>query len=189
MMIRHLTEQDYIDAAKKLDVELAVIKAVAEVESSGDGFREDGLPKILFEGHYFSRFTGGKYDKDYPTISHPRQTYKYYHLNQYDRLNIAKALDVDSALKSASWGKFQIMGSNHKEAGHDSVGSFVYHMQLSEGEQLKAFITLIKSWNLAGALKRKDWETFARRYNGAGYWKQGYHLKLEKAYNKHKRNQ
>jgi len=185
--MKELTEQDYLSASQDLDVELAVIKAVAEVESSGKGFLENGLPKILFEGHWFSKLTDGEYDKTHPTISHRNQTYKYYHLDQYDRLNLAKALDVDSALKSASWGKFQILGINYKDAGFDSVGSFVYTMQLSEGEQLRAFVNLIKSWGLSTALRNKDWKKFARRYNGAGYWRNEYDKKLEKAYQKHKR--
>jgi len=185
--MKELNEQNYIDASQILDVELAVIKAVAEVESSGKGFLDNGLPKILFEGHWFSKLTDGEYDKSHPTISHRYQTYKYYHLDQYDRLNLAKALDVDSALKSASWGKFQILGINYKDAGFDSVGSFVYSMQLSEGEQLKAFINIIKSWGLASALKNRNWKKFARRYNGTGYWKHEYDKKLERAYNKYKK--
>ncbi len=49
-----LSESDLNTVAKDLGVELAVVKAVYEVESSGRGFSGD-KPKILFEGHIFWR--------------------------------------------------------------------------------------------------------------------------------------
>ncbi|WP_262919099.1 N-acetylmuramidase family protein [Niabella hibiscisoli] len=48
-----LTEKDFQDAARQLNCEVAAIKAVAEVESKGDGFLPTGEPKILFERHIF----------------------------------------------------------------------------------------------------------------------------------------
>lgn len=52
---RYLKEEDFDDAAKKLNVEKACIKAVQEVESSGSGFAKDGKLVILFERHVFKR--------------------------------------------------------------------------------------------------------------------------------------
>lgn len=52
---RFLKEQDFIDAASRLDVELASVKAVQEVESKGSGFLDDGRSIILFERHQFRR--------------------------------------------------------------------------------------------------------------------------------------
>ena len=51
---RFLSEKDLLSVANDLGVELAVIKAVNEVESSGQGFLGN-KPKILFEGHVFWR--------------------------------------------------------------------------------------------------------------------------------------
>jgi len=48
-----ISENQFSTSAKSLNVEVASIKAVAEVESSGDGFLADGKPKILFEPHIF----------------------------------------------------------------------------------------------------------------------------------------
>ena len=48
-----LDEDDIAEAAKKLDCEVAAVRAVVDVESRG-GFLADGRPKILFERHYFS---------------------------------------------------------------------------------------------------------------------------------------
>ena len=57
-----LGESDIATAAEALGVEVAAVKAVIDVESRG-GFLADGRPKILFERHLFSRFTGKKFDK------------------------------------------------------------------------------------------------------------------------------
>ena len=48
-----LVEQNVIGFANNYQVELASIKAVNEVESSGNVFFIDGRPKILFGGHVF----------------------------------------------------------------------------------------------------------------------------------------
>ena len=45
---KFLGEQDLKDFAKKHNLELAAVKAVNEVESSGKGFFVDGRPKILY---------------------------------------------------------------------------------------------------------------------------------------------
>ena len=49
-----ISEARYIQSARELNVEVAAIKAVADVESSGSGFQQDGkTPRILFEPHIF----------------------------------------------------------------------------------------------------------------------------------------
>ena len=50
-----LSEEDLINFATTHQLELAVVKAVNEVESNGKGFLIDGRPRILFEGHVFWR--------------------------------------------------------------------------------------------------------------------------------------
>lgn len=64
-----LTEADFKNAADSLNVEIAAIKAVADVETRGKAFDENGRPRILFERHYFSRLTSGIYSKTHPRIS------------------------------------------------------------------------------------------------------------------------
>ncbi len=77
-MSKLLTEADYKAAAKQLKCDVAAIKAVAEVESNGNGFLTDGKVKMLFEGHIFHRYTDGKFDAKHPTISYPRWTRAFY---------------------------------------------------------------------------------------------------------------
>ena len=43
----------------------------------------------------------------------------------------------------------------------------------------------IRKAKLGPFIEQHDWAGFARAYNGPGYAKQGYHLKIAKAYRKH----
>jgi hypothetical protein len=178
-----LSAQDYREAARRLDVEVAAIQAVAEVETMGNAFDGQGRPTILFERHHYHRHTGGKHDGTHPTISNAIAG-GYGKFNaQYDKLRQAYELDEEAALKSASWGRFQIMGSNHAACGFDGVRSFVQAMSRSEAAHLSAFVSFVAS-NKARlkALRDQDWATFAKMYNGAGYAKRGYHLKMKRAF-------
>src|SRR5271166_4311755 len=69
-----LTEANFAAAADALKpgVQLAMIRAFAEVESGGkSGFGPSGLPIIAYEGHIFRKYTNGKYDKSHPLLSYP----------------------------------------------------------------------------------------------------------------------
>lgn len=183
---RALTEADWQRAATALGVEVAAIKAVAQVEAAGSGFLADGRPKILFEAHIFSDKTNGQFDRSNPGISSPRWNRELYSggAAEYPRLQQAMNLDRNAALQSASWGKFQIMGFNHKAAGYNSVEAFVQDMYTSEGKQLDAFVNFIKADPaMHSALKRLDWAGFAERYNGPGYAANNYDTKMRDAYN------
>lgn len=180
-----LTESDFKDAAVILGCDVAAIKAVCKVEAPRGGFNPDGSPATLFEGHKFSVFTGGKYDKTAPDISYPKWTRQFYGKTwqaEQDRLQRAMRLDRDAALKSASWGKFQIMGFNHEMAGFKTVQEFINAMYRSEREQLMAFVSFLQKTNLTGALKRREWKSFARGYNGPSYAANQYDTKLAAAY-------
>src|SRR5205809_7535455 len=105
-----LTEQQFAGAATTLNCEPAAIKAVNQVESSGSGFRTDGRPKILFEGHIFWKqllrtgkdpkaIQAGNEDVLYP-VWDLSQIRPFYKMDQFVRLNKAIAIDEDAALKS-----------------------------------------------------------------------------------------
>lgn len=181
--MKTLVESDFERAAKLLKVDVATIKAVAEVESRGKGFYADGFPVILFERHKFRKFTNGKYDGSHPHLSN--KTAGGYRESSRKKFNEAFKLNPDAAMKSCSWGKFQVMGFNHKICGYETVGEFVDAMKESEGKHLDAFCLFVKANNLAQALWKKDWEKFARGYNGKAYKKKRYDEKLADAYLKY----
>lgn len=187
-MNNRLTIQDYRLAANLLNVDVATVRAVAEVESRGGGFLSNGDPKILFEGHWFHKLTRGKYAKEYPKISHYRWTRKYYNMDQYERLVQAQFLDAEAAAKSASWGMFQIMGFNHAKCGYPTAIDMANDMAVSEGRQLQAFVRFILNSGLSDELQEKDWSRFAYLYNGPKYYLNSYDTKIAKAYKKYARN-
>ncbi|WP_192805102.1 type VI secretion system tip protein TssI/VgrG [Noviherbaspirillum aerium] len=182
-----ISEQDYVNAAKKLNVEVASIRAIAEVESKGRPFLEDGKPVILFERHRFHANTRGIFDKVAPHISNAnRGGYGKAGIHQYDRLNEAVKLDRAAALKSASWGQFQIMGENYKQAGFSNVEDFVNASSEGADRQLESFVDFIRNdKRLLNALQGKDWKTFARIYNGPAYKENAYDRKMKEAYEKY----
>jgi hypothetical protein len=179
-----LSEQSYQQVAQGTGLEPAKIKAVDEVESRGEGFLPSGEPKILFEAHWFSRFTDGKYDESHPEISSPEWDPSLYEggAAEHDRLQEATDLNRKAALKSASWGRFQIMGFNWKTCGYESLQAFVNGMYESEEEHLRAFLAFLRNEDLLDPLRSEDWRTFARGYNGPQYDNHDYHVRLRNAY-------
>lgn len=200
---RFLNEQDTINVAGQLDIELAALKAVNEVESRGRGFNIDGTTKILFEGHIFwkqlrergidpKRFVSGN-----ENVLYSKWTKIYYKggKEEYERLNQAiniwsahpdiKVAGTEAAYASASYGLYQIMGYHYSSLGFDEIIEFVGAMKENEGEQLKIFARFVEVNNLTKYLKKKQWASFALRYNGAGYKANKYDEKLARAYQKY----
>lgn len=180
-------ESDYEEAARELNCEVAAIKAVAKTETGSYGAYfnfgqgDDDVPAILFERHHFHKYTNGKYDM-YEDISNPIAGGYGTISTQYSKLMKAYALDKRAALKSVSWGKFQILASNYVEAGYSSPEDFILDISKSEKNQLKSFVNFIKFDKvLLSSIRSKNWLSFARRYNGPR--QKGYDLKMEKNYN------
>lgn len=186
-MNQGLIYQDFLAAAKRLRCDVAAVRAVCEVEAPKGGFFPDGTPATLFEGHKFHAFTGGRFSATHPAISYESWTREHYGnwQREKERLAEAIALDRDAALKSASWGKFQIMGFNHAAAGFQRLQDFVNAMYDSEGAQLQAFVEFVLHEKLDDEMRERRWADFARRYNGPGYRANRYDTKLAAAYARH----
>ncbi|MDO6685487.1 MULTISPECIES: N-acetylmuramidase domain-containing protein [unclassified Agarivorans] len=182
-----LLESDFEAVAKALKCEVAAVKAVAEVESSGDAFFSNGKPKILFEAHIFSKLTKRIFDTSHPEISSRTWNRSLYAggIAEYKRLEKAIKLNSNAAIQAASWGRFQIMGFNYKLAGFSTAESFVSAMFSSERKQLDAFASFVEKSNLTKHIQTKDWAAFAKGYNGSQYHVNKYDVKLEKAYKKY----
>lgn len=182
-----LNEEDIEKAAKTLGVNIACIVAVDVVESNGTGgYLSDGSnrPVILFEAHKFSRHTGGKFNVDYPWLSSPTWNRALYRggKGEYERLYPAVKLNREAALKSTSWGRYQILGENYGACSYPSVEKFVEAMAYSEGLQLDAFVNFVIFNGLDKYLRIRDWAGFARGYNGTAYRENKYDVKLAAAY-------
>lgn len=176
---------DYAKAAAILGCTVPAIRAVARVESLGGGFNDDGTPITLFEGHKFHEYTAGKFDNKAPTLSFKKWTRKHYGQTwqaEQARLQNAMELDRPAALSAASWGMFQILGRNYAIAGFDNLQTFINAMYRDEPSQLMAFAAFVVNTGLAPALRRHDWQTFARIYNGKRYAENNYDKRMATAF-------
>lgn len=183
---RRIDKQETIELAKEFDIEWAGLMAFIEVESNGYGFYpKTNEPVVLFEGHWFHKFTKGIYDVTYYWISYPEWNTKWYYLNQRIRVEDAFKLNEEAALMSASWGKMQVMGFNYRVCGYTTIFEFVKAMFESEKNQIRAGLQYLKHNNLIVEVKKRNWRQVAYRYNGKGYEKNKYHIKLEAAFNKY----
>ena len=184
-MSQSLTEKDYLDAASKLGVPVAAVKAVSSVESSGNGFLADGRPKILFERHIFKKrlIAKGIDTSKIPSGICSSTPGGYLGgADEHERLDTAAKYDRDCALESASWGSFQVMGYHWKTLGYPTLQAFINDQYKAAG-QLDTFVRFIKADpRLVKALKAKDWTSFASIYNGPAYSKNSYHTKMASAY-------
>lgn len=191
-MSKKITPQQISDAAKLIDVPVAALKAVMQVECKGSGFNSDGTPVILFERHVFRKrlIANGKSNiaekamRDRPDLCN--KTAGGYGLSsiQHQRLNAAAQYDRTSALESASWGLGQVMGYHWKDLGYKSLQAFINAMYKDEASQLEAMCKFIKTNGLDKYLRNLDWVSFAFRYNGENYESNQYDKKLDAAYKK-----
>ena len=179
-----MTRDGFAGTAGSLGVSAPEVWAVLSVETSACGFLPDRRPTILFERHVFSRLTGGRFNDG--DISDPAPGgYGPLGAAQYNRLNRALLLDRTAALMSASWGLAQLMGENYSAIGFAGVNEMVAAMSQSEDSQLGAFAAFLKSTGLDGPLRAHDWTSFARGYNGPGYSKNQYDVRLRGDFQKY----
>lgn len=199
---RLLKNADLVSAAERLGVPLASVYAVNEVESKGTGFLDNGKPVILFERHVMYRqlskvrHRGGdaaflkrhvdQLAATYPAIVNPKSGGYASGSAEHQRLATARLIDDTTALESASWGAFQIMGFHWQRLGYSSVQGFVAAMSTGESQQFDAFVRFIETDPLLHkALKTRKWAEFAKLYNGPNYQRNLYDIKLQRAYERH----
>jgi hypothetical protein len=186
---KELTEAQIRDAAAKYGVEYAALRAVLEVESSGDGFLTDGQLKILFERHWLYRrlsVPGRGIDPGPLAKAHPELCGRSWNPKQYPYgptslqwkkvstiVQWAQKCDPDrvesyrkAALESCSFGLAQMMGFHYEACGYPSVDAFRDAMQESEANQLQAMLRWMKGNGLLDKLRVRNWIAFATGYNG-----------------------
>lgn len=185
-MAGKLTPEGIARAAALIGTDTRTLRAVLAVEALGFGFLPDGRPKILFERHKFYQQADQMRVKQWaievPDICNPKAGGYKGDEAEYPRLYRALQLDNRAAVMSASWGIGQIMGFNWQMCGEASLMGFLLAMHNDEDTQLMLMGQFIRSKGAADELCRHDWAGFAYLYNGSGYAKEGYHLKLAAAY-------
>lgn len=172
--------------AKRLGCDEATIRAVFEVEASGDFFDRAGNVIQRFEPHHFPK-------KDWPAIGFApgnkapwRASLAIRTSTRTRMFEAAKAINLENALKAASHGAPQIMGFNHRLAGFKSAKAMVDAFSESADAQIIAFVSFVEASNLATHLRSQDWLSFASGYNGDGQ-APVYARKIESAYRRQTR--
>lgn len=162
------------------------VHALMEVEAGSSGFDSRGRPKMLFEPHVFYRnLTGTERQRAVDAgLAYPKWRSGNYPSDSYPRLVQAYAINPEAALRSASWGRGQVLGENYALCNYASAHDMVQAMMDDEAAHIQAMIDFIIANNIDDDLRAHRWETVARVYNGPGYAVHNYHGRLETAYRK-----
>lgn len=170
--------------SNKIGLDLAASVAVLSVESGGVGI-DDGRTLIRFENHLFYKYWGKyneavfnqhfKFDSGKNWLGHayrkdPNGEWIDFHGDQdkeYDALNFARTLDNEKALLSISMGLPQILGSNSKLVGYDSVQEMFDNFNKDIRYHIFALFDFF-SPRMIKFLRNKEFVEFAKYYNGQG---------------------
>lgn len=185
-----LTEDDFLEVAERLGVEVAAIKAVVEIEAgrTHEGFSAPGKPLINFDLTMFRRFASkrgvnlSRYTKSHAVVFN---SHRGSQTRANRRLDAARTINPHAAVEGTFWGMFQIGGFNWKKCGCSSLEEFEELMSRSERDQLDLFAEFITTSGLLKHLKAKNWAAFARGYNGPAYARRAYHTRMASAYARH----
>ncbi|MBV7477385.1 N-acetylmuramidase domain-containing protein [Pseudomonas sp. PDM31] len=200
--VTDVTKNHFELLADELGVEREVLRAIAVAETGDKApFREYEPGKrhalILYERHYMRRLllaSGmSQYEVNALSMSEPKivhvyeASYVYGSLDeQYSRLKRAREINDAAAVKSCSWGKFQVMGEyyRHLYSNIEELEEAQNYCALQHLQYFKVF--LVEEKKLIGPMRSKDWLQIAQKYNGKGQI--GYDVKIRSAYEKLKQN-
>lgn len=167
------------------------VQAVAFVESSGSGWQKDGLPKILYERHYFYRLTKGQFGtSEFSNASAGGYTLdadKDGINDSWEKMCMGAKFDIMAAFQSVSVSMFQVMVDHHEKLGYKRPWDMIWEISQSE----KAHYELMARWIVLNgkimALSKIDGNPencrdFAKFWNGSGYAEKGYHVKIAEAF-------
>lgn len=130
--------------------------------------------------------------KDSPDIVHNIGTYKDPNASygsekeQFIKLGKAKKINNDAAIKSCSWGKFQVMGKyfNNLYSSPSELEKAMNMCEVQHFAYFKVYLKDVTGEEMIKAMKEKNWNKIAELYNGPDYSKNKYHTKMKNEYNK-----
>lgn len=188
-MLTNEQRRELGELARAYDLPEANVLAVVDVESNGKVFaivdgREE--PLILNEPHIlYRRLAGTQRDRAVSLgLAYPKWGTKPYPAKQIDRwrwVHQAAEINRDAAFESMSYGVGQVMGFHWKALGLASIDQFVAQARSGLKGQAELMLRFIRVNGLEDDLRAGRWASFARGYNGAGYAKNRYDVKLKAA--------
>lgn len=175
-----ITNNDMAALAKSIGCHPATLDAIAQVESAGFGWFDDGRIKILPEPHKFhAALPAAKRTRavslGLATTSYAKTKASGHYKKmtnepgpRYDLLKRQIDYDEAAAYEGMSVGKFQIMGFNYATCGFASAKQMFDAFTDSEAHQLRAFGAFLIKNGLRTALILEDFEQVETTYNGGG---------------------
>lgn len=185
-----ISTHDLVAIAGRLGDDGSRLTKVAKVEAAGSGWFDSGLPKILYERHWFWRLTSGKFGVTW--FSNPKPGDYTMDANDNDiidsweKLTQAACRDPMAAFQSVSIGKFQVMGGHAVKLGYENAREMLWAATQSEAAHYEMCARYIEHFGLKAAFLKlsdrpEDCAAFAAGYNGPGYRKFNYDVKLARA--------
>jgi len=189
--IYNLRGQLIEEQARALDIPTHAAAGIMKVESGGRTFGEATDKTIVrFENHVFWREWGrahvddfnAHFDFDRSIHGKPWTQHRFRdsaagrweacHQGQAQEWRImefaASLSGKEAAYRSASWGAGQIMGFNAGMVGYRSAVAMAEAFNKAERPQITGIFEYIRANGLAPAVRRGDYLTLARSYNGRG---------------------
>lgn len=175
-----ISNDDMAALASRLGCHPATLEAIAEVESAGFGWFDDGRIKILPEPHKFHEYLPQARRAEALRRGLATTSFKatkaagHYRAMtngpgpRYGLLDKMIAYDASAAFMAISVGKFQIMGFNHETCGFPTARAMFDAFVDSEANQLAAFGRFLVNKGLKDELARSDFEAIETGYNGGG---------------------
>lgn len=189
-----LIDKDWLfrNSCRVLGIDMRVAKAIQAIESDGRSF-EAGRMIIRFENHIFhdriKKFAPqleGEFREHfrYGSPTHTGHQWRLFVSNpwfdqhesgqrdEWEVFNYARTIHETAAMQSISMGSGQIMGFNYADVGYANVQEMFRDYndpKMGELNQLIGFFAyIVNKKGLLDAVRRKDFETVALLYNGAG---------------------
>ena len=176
--------------ARKQGIPVSTALAVLAIESDSEAYGWKNKPVIRFENHVFWRHWGRRFASTFhdhfkfeqgrsweghmwrPSPGDPWQKQHTRDKNQereWRVLTFARTLDDTAALCSTSWGAPQVMGFNHRKIGYGTPQEMVEAFQKDARWQVLGLFDFFQDdARMLPALRKGDFVTFARIYNGKG---------------------
>lgn len=162
------------------------LPALASVEAPRGPFDSQNLLPVLWEGHHFYKYlpAGLRAGAVRAKLAWRRWGQVPYgsYKNQYRRIERGAEYHRPAAILSFSAGAYQVLTSNYARAGYSSPDAMLEDYRRGEVQQTRSVLRFIAaSPKMLAALRAGNYAVFARLYNGPGYRKNRYDVKLAAA--------
>jgi hypothetical protein len=180
--MKPLEVQDFKNFARPLNLHPMMLHAFFFVESANSGFMSDGRLIPCPEPHVAYRNISGNralLAKQYPQLFYPRwinerklrdrnawHPYRLSHIDRWDHIIRASAVDFNAGLCGASYGAGQQLGEGYRELGFPSVVALLERLYEGQFAHLEVMIMKLRLGDQLSNLKAGNLKPVIAYYNG-----------------------